>query len=132
MKRVFIFLPLLAAALGCTLSGGSLASPPDPTKPTPPAWVTSTPAPTLTPSQVSTQAAPTALVTSTPAACHVRTGIDSGLLYMRACGSMHCAVLAVLEEGAGVIITQPGVEWSAIRAGELAGWAASRYLECKP
>ncbi len=72
---------------------------------------------------------PGVVVTGTPWACAISTGLAGGTVNLRACGSVGCAVVGILDEGQRVVVLAAG-DWLNVQTGEgVTGYVNSTF--CK-
>lgn len=124
-KLFYFLLPLLLSALACTLTAK-----PTPT-PLPQSQAAVIVAQVAKPNQGNPTSPAPAPRQPAPDVCKVSTGLPAGTLNLRACGAVSCPILATVNEGATLTITQTLDGWLDVKAaGGLNGWVNSKFTNC--
>ncbi len=93
-----------------------------------PATPTPTPAPSATPTAHPAFTPTVAPSPTSAAACLVTTGFADGVVNLRSCPALSCAVLATAPEGASLpILSSPAGDWLQVRWQDTLGWIHQRY-----
>ncbi len=138
MKPLYlVILALILGALACTLQ----TTPPTPPPATrPPATVSPGEIlATVTRVQISPTLLPvgnkiptfTPTTTPQPAICEISTGYPAGVVNVRACAGVDCAILTQANEGDRLTVLAPGA-WVKVQSGDTTGWVNSKFCEVKP
>jgi uncharacterized protein YgiM (DUF1202 family) len=63
--------------------------------------------------------------------CEVKTGLETGNLNLRSCGSMSCTVITVLNEGDKLdFLGKEKDGWKEVQLDRFVGWVNSSYVGC--
>ncbi len=73
----------------------------------------------------------TPTTTPQPAICEISTGYPAGVVNVRACAGVDCAILTQANEGDRLTVLAPGA-WVKVQSGDTTGWVNSKFCEVKP